>query len=143
VPEEQDDVPAEQVAAVLACVALADVVTPDALAPTTVGLRGQYAHGVGVGGYRKVAPEYIGATARAARRAARIAEYDLILAGLGTYPVWPRSASRASWSRRAACSLCVQQSVSRTWAGVTKRRSTISYRGCQSSSSTRAHHRVW
>jgi uncharacterized protein (TIGR02680 family) len=82
VPEEQDDVPADQIAAVLASVALADVVTPDAPAPTTVGTRGQYAHGVAVGGYLKTAPEYIGATARAARRAARIAECDRVLAAL-------------------------------------------------------------
>jgi uncharacterized protein (TIGR02680 family) len=82
VPEEQEDVPTAQIAAVLASIALADMVTPDTAAPTTVGPRGQYAHGVGVGGYAKAAPEYIGATARAARRAARIAECDRLLSVL-------------------------------------------------------------
>jgi uncharacterized protein (TIGR02680 family) len=82
-PERQDDVPLEHVAAVLASIALADVVAPGAPAPTTLGVGGQYVHGVGMGGYRKAQPEYIGATARAARRAARIAECDRVLAGLG------------------------------------------------------------
>jgi hypothetical protein len=80
VPEEQDAVPTSRVAAVLASVALADLVTPQATAPTTVTASGRYAQGVGVGGFAKPAPEYIGATARAVRRAARIAECDRLLA---------------------------------------------------------------
>src|SRR5207248_3202811 len=57
VPEEQDDVPAARIAAVLASIAFADVTTLDTVAPTTVGPHGRYAHGVAVGGYGKVAPE--------------------------------------------------------------------------------------
>jgi hypothetical protein len=81
-PEEQDEVAADRIREVLASVALTDTVTPDAAAPTTVGRSGQYAQGVGVGAYAKAAPEYIGATARAARRAARISECDRALAAL-------------------------------------------------------------
>jgi uncharacterized protein (TIGR02680 family) len=82
VPEEQSGVPADQVTAVLASIAVADVPTVADPAPTTVGPDGRYAHGVGVGAFGKPAPEYIGATARAARRAARIAECDRVLAEL-------------------------------------------------------------
>jgi uncharacterized protein (TIGR02680 family) len=82
VAEEQHDVPVSQIAAVLASIALADVVNLEAEARTTVGAAGQYTHGVTVGRYTKAAPEYIGATARAARRAARIAERDRLLTGL-------------------------------------------------------------
>ena len=82
VPEEQEDVRPAQITAVLASIAFADVVALDAAVPTTVGPRGRYAHGVGVGGLTKAAPEYIGATARATRRAARIAECDRVLAEL-------------------------------------------------------------
>ncbi len=81
VPEDQDEVPHTGIAAVLASVALVDVVTP-ATAGTAVAPRGHYAQGIGVGGYAKAAPEYIGATARAARRAARIDECDRLLATL-------------------------------------------------------------
>ncbi|MDQ7903057.1 TIGR02680 family protein [Phytohabitans sp. ZYX-F-186] len=81
-PEEQDGVPAGQIRAVLASIALADTVTPDAPAPTTIGRSGQYAQDVTLGAYGKAAPEYIGATARAARRAVRIAECDRTLSTL-------------------------------------------------------------
>lgn len=83
VPEAHDEVPAERIAAVLASVALAEVAVPGRPAVPAVSLRGQYAQGVGVGGFTKAAPEYIGATARAARRAARVAECDRMLAALG------------------------------------------------------------
>jgi uncharacterized protein (TIGR02680 family) len=82
VAEDQDRVPADRIAAVLASIALADVVTPDAPVVSTVTTRGQYAQGVGVGAFAKAVPEYIGATARAARRAARVAECDRLLAVL-------------------------------------------------------------
>jgi uncharacterized protein (TIGR02680 family) len=78
VPEEQPDVPADQIAAVLASIAT----TMDKPVPTAVAPDGRYAHGIGVGAYAKPVPEYIGATARAARRAARIAECDRALAEL-------------------------------------------------------------
>lgn len=84
VAEDQPDVPATQVAAVLASVSLADVVGLDdpVGTPTVVSVDGRYRHGVGAGAHRKPAPEYIGATARATRRAARLAECDRVLAGL-------------------------------------------------------------
>jgi uncharacterized protein (TIGR02680 family) len=83
-PERQDRVPAQRVAAVLASVALAEVFTPDPLtaAPAAVSTAGHYAQGLTVGMHTKATPEYIGATARAARRAARIAECDRTLATL-------------------------------------------------------------
>ncbi|WP_319463582.1 TIGR02680 family protein [Micromonospora sp. RTP1Z1] len=84
-PEEQEDVPAGRINEVLASVALADRATPQAsaevgTAPVTVGVDGRYAQGVGVGRFAKASCEYIGATARAARRAARVAECDRQLA---------------------------------------------------------------
>ncbi|MEU0155863.1 TIGR02680 family protein [Micromonospora fulviviridis] len=75
IPEEQDDVPAGRITEVLASVALADVTTPDA-SPVTIGVDGRYAQGIAVGRFAKGSCEYIGATARAARRAARVAECD-------------------------------------------------------------------
>lgn len=81
VPEEQDDVPGGRISAVLTSVALADVTAPTAAElAVTVGRDGRYAQGVGVGRYAKTSCEYIGATARAARRAARVAECDRQLA---------------------------------------------------------------
>ncbi|MET8311441.1 TIGR02680 family protein [Micromonospora sp. NPDC005173] len=78
--EDQNDVPVARITDVLASVALADAVTPEATAPVVVGVDGRYAQGVGVGRFAKMECEYIGATARAARRAARVAECDRILA---------------------------------------------------------------
>ncbi|MBM0240543.1 TIGR02680 family protein, partial [Micromonospora sp. ATA32] len=78
--EDHDDVPAARITDVLASIALADAVTPEATAPVVVGVDGRYAQGVGVGRFAKMECEYIGATARAARRAARIAECDRMLA---------------------------------------------------------------
>ncbi|MDZ5443442.1 TIGR02680 family protein [Micromonospora sp. 4G57] len=74
--EDQDEVPAERIRDVLASVALADVVDAQSTAAVTVGVDGRYVQGVGVGRFAKDRCEYIGATARAARRAARIAECD-------------------------------------------------------------------
>jgi uncharacterized protein (TIGR02680 family) len=83
VPEEQDDVPTDRIAQLLASVALADLDAAAAAgARVAVGPDGRYAQGVEAGRYVKPAPEYIGATARAARRAARIAECERQLAEL-------------------------------------------------------------
>jgi uncharacterized protein (TIGR02680 family) len=85
VPEQQDLVPADRVAAVLASVALSDVVDGEQPAATTVvSTAGAFVHGLTAGGHHKPAPEYVGATARAARRAARLAECDRQLADLDT-----------------------------------------------------------
>ncbi|GAA4719259.1 TIGR02680 family protein [Phytohabitans rumicis] len=81
-PEEQDDVTVDRISAVLASIALTDTLTPDTPAATTIGQSGQYAQDVILGAYTKPAPEYIGATARAARRAARIADCDRTLSTL-------------------------------------------------------------
>lgn len=77
VPEEQDLVPTAVVADVLRSIALADTITPggDEQAPAVTG-RAQFGLGVLVGARPKPSPEFIGATNRANRRAARLAEYD-------------------------------------------------------------------
>ncbi|GAB3143926.1 SbcC/MukB-like Walker B domain-containing protein [Microbispora hainanensis] len=92
VPEEQDLVPAAVVADVLRSVAVADAITPHAdrqgdeqgdrrgdrqggPAPT-VSVQAQFGLGLLLGARPKSSPEYIGATNRANRRAARLAEYD-------------------------------------------------------------------
>jgi hypothetical protein len=54
-----------------------------------------------------------------------------------------RSASNASCSSRWAISLRRHHRVSRTWSGGTSRLPIISSWGCQGSSSTRAHQRLW
>jgi hypothetical protein len=79
VPEEQDHVPAEVVGAVLASIALADDITPGDAAPA-VSTKAQFSYGVHAGARPKEAPEYIGATNRANRRRARLAEYDALIA---------------------------------------------------------------
>ncbi|MFD8527175.1 TIGR02680 family protein [Streptosporangium canum] len=73
VPEEETPVPVERIAAILRSVALdgpldgtGPVISPD----------GRFAQGIQVGGHRKTHAEYVGATARARRRAARLAECD-------------------------------------------------------------------
>ncbi|MFC7547403.1 TIGR02680 family protein [Plantactinospora sp. GCM10030261] len=78
-PEDQDDVPAARISEVLSSVLLADVTTPDATS-VTIGVDGRYAQGVAAGRFAKTSCEYIGATARSARRAARVAECDRLLA---------------------------------------------------------------
>jgi uncharacterized protein (TIGR02680 family) len=83
VPEEQDSVPADRIIDVLASIVLADL-TQLAQASVAVGPDGRYVHGLEAGRYAKPAPEYIGATARAARRAARIAECERHLTELAT-----------------------------------------------------------
>ncbi|MEV4461605.1 TIGR02680 family protein, partial [Microbispora sp. NPDC049633] len=80
VPEEQDLVPAAVVTDVLRSVAVADTITPGrdrqgGSAPVVTG-GAQFGLGLLVGARPKPSPEYIGATNRANRRAARLAEYD-------------------------------------------------------------------
>jgi hypothetical protein len=81
VPEEQDHVAPAVITAVLRSVALTDDVlaTPPASVPT-VSTRAQFSYGVQAGARPKAAPEYIGATNRASRRRARLAEYDELIA---------------------------------------------------------------
>jgi uncharacterized protein (TIGR02680 family) len=76
VPEEQDDVPPDQILAILGGIALGDLAEPAA-----VSAEGRWAQGAGMGRFVKKRGEYIGATARAARRAARITECDVRIAG--------------------------------------------------------------
>jgi uncharacterized protein (TIGR02680 family) len=74
VPEAQDLVAADRIVAVLASIALDELA---GVAPS-----GRWGQGAGVGRFAKDRCEYIGATARAARRAARIAECDRRIAAL-------------------------------------------------------------
>jgi uncharacterized protein (TIGR02680 family) len=74
VPEVQDMVAADRVAAILASIALDELA---GVAPS-----GRWGQGAGVGRFVKGRCEYIGATARAARRVARIAECDQRIAEL-------------------------------------------------------------
>jgi hypothetical protein len=73
VPEEQDLVPAEAVAAVLRSVALAG---EPLTAHPSVTTKAQFSHGVHVGARPKRKPEFIGATNRENRRRARLLSYD-------------------------------------------------------------------
>lgn len=80
VPEEQDLVPAAVVADVLRSVAVSDTIArgrdqQTGPAPSVTG-RAQFGLGLLLGARPKPSPEYIGATNRANRRAARLAEYD-------------------------------------------------------------------
>jgi hypothetical protein len=78
VPEEQDHVAPAVVTAVLRSVALTDDIS-GAAAPA-VSTKAQFTYGVHAGARPKAAPEYIGATNRASRRRARLAEYDELIA---------------------------------------------------------------
>ncbi|MGD0243321.1 MAG: SbcC/MukB-like Walker B domain-containing protein [Streptosporangiaceae bacterium] len=96
VPEEQDDVAADVVTAVLRSVTLTDdiavavaPVAPEApeapvapVAPVApaVSTKAQFSYGVQAGARPKAAPEYIGATNRAQRRQARLATCDELIA---------------------------------------------------------------
>ncbi len=82
VPEdEQDLVPVPAIAAVIGSIALADDL--DAFdGSVTVTEKAQFGLGVHVGARPKPAPEYIGATNRAARRRTRLREYDETIARL-------------------------------------------------------------
>jgi uncharacterized protein (TIGR02680 family) len=94
VAEAQEHVPAAAIEAVLASVAVGDRLDGDSPQSTVVTATGQYAYGILVGQAAKAAPEYIGATARAARRAARLAECELAIARL-TEHIAALDASRA------------------------------------------------
>ena len=76
VPE--DEAPADT-AAVLRSIALTDDVL-GAVATPAVSSTAQFSYGVHVGARPKAAPEYIGATNRASRRRARLAEQDKLIA---------------------------------------------------------------
>lgn len=82
VPEEQDHVCAEEITAVLTSIPLTEELTHDGVAFPAVSARAQFTFGVHLGAYPKARPEYIGATARAARRRARLAAYDKSIAEL-------------------------------------------------------------
>jgi hypothetical protein len=89
VPEEQEHVAPAVITAVLRSVALTDDVAggraggraggagPPAPA---VSAKAQFTYGVHAGARPKAAPEYIGATNRASRRRARLAEFDELIA---------------------------------------------------------------
>jgi len=90
-PEEETPVPPGRIAALLASIALdGDLFS----AAAVIGADGRYSHGVTAGRHGKQHAEYIGATARARRRAARIAECEARIAELG--------ARLAGLDRRAA-----------------------------------------
>jgi hypothetical protein len=103
VAEDQEDVPTDVIVAVLRSITLTDDiaapvsgvpaspaqgtppqatptrVTPTRVTPThppTISTRAQFSYGVHAGALPKAAPEYIGATNRAARRRARLSELD-------------------------------------------------------------------
>ncbi|MCP3820256.1 TIGR02680 family protein [Streptomyces sp. A3M-1-3] len=77
-PETGTPIPAARITAVLRSVAVADT----AGAATAVCPDGRYAAGILVGSHSKPHAEYVGATARTRRRAARIAACDTILSEL-------------------------------------------------------------
>jgi uncharacterized protein (TIGR02680 family) len=77
VPEDQDLVPAERITGVLRGIALGDITGMSGVTGD-----GRWAQGSGAGRFAKDRCEYIGATARAARRAARIAACDRRIAAL-------------------------------------------------------------
>ena len=79
VPEDDTPVPAARVRAVLASIALDGELFSSA---AVIGADGRYSHGVTAGAHHKDHAEYIGATARARRRAARIAEREARIAEL-------------------------------------------------------------
>jgi len=96
VPEQQDLVPPAVVEGVLRSVFVAEDFSPggserSAGEPSGTGaggaamitLRAQYRSGPQLGARPKTAPEFIGATARANRRRARLAELDRLIADLG------------------------------------------------------------
>ena len=75
--EDGTPVPRARVTAVLASIALDGGLFS---AAAVIGADGRYSHGVTAGRHRKEHAEYIGATARARRRAARIAECEAKIA---------------------------------------------------------------
>jgi DNA repair exonuclease SbcCD ATPase subunit/energy-coupling factor transporter ATP-binding protein EcfA2 len=84
VPEDQHHVPAEAIAAVLASVRLTDDLATDIHDAPAVTTRAQFTFGIHLGAHPKTSPEYIGATARAARRRERLRAYDQTISDLET-----------------------------------------------------------
>jgi hypothetical protein len=80
IPEQQDMVAPGLVEAVLASIALSEAIPSEAAAGPVVTTRAQFSYGVHLGARPKLAPEFIGATNRAARRRLRLAELDRQLA---------------------------------------------------------------
>jgi uncharacterized protein (TIGR02680 family) len=80
VPEDDTPVPATRIGAVLASIAVDGELFSSA---AVIGADGRYSHGVTAGAHHKDHAEYIGATARARRRAERIAECEARIAALG------------------------------------------------------------
>jgi uncharacterized protein (TIGR02680 family) len=80
IPEEQEQVPAPVIEAVLRSVALTEDVSEAASGLVLVSEKGQFAAGPQVGARPKAAPEFIGATNRASRRRARLAAQDKLIA---------------------------------------------------------------
>jgi uncharacterized protein (TIGR02680 family) len=79
VPEDDAPVPAARIRAVLASIAAGGELFSRA---AVIGADGRYSHGVTAGAHHKDHAEYIGATARARRRAARLAECEARIAAL-------------------------------------------------------------
>jgi uncharacterized protein (TIGR02680 family) len=79
VPEDDTGVPRDLIMATLRSVALDGKLFSSA---AVIGADGRYSHGITAGRHHKEHAEYIGATARARRRAARIAECDAKMADL-------------------------------------------------------------
>jgi uncharacterized protein (TIGR02680 family) len=86
---QQDTVAPAVVAAVLASIAMVEEVSPESVWPNSTGpagtgpvvtTRAQYSYGPHLGARPKAAPEFIGATNRANRRRARLAELDMEIA---------------------------------------------------------------
>jgi len=94
VPEDQDKVPAKVITTILRSIRLSDdlaVALPatgqdpaDGAQGPVVTTRAQFSYGVHLGARPKLVPEYIGATYRASRRRARLAERDAAIAGMAT-----------------------------------------------------------
>ena len=86
IPEDTDRVAREVIAGVLRSVAVTDDIAaafgmaPDREAAPTVSTKAQFSYGAHVGAHPKAAPEYIGATHRANRRRARLADHDDLIA---------------------------------------------------------------
>ena len=95
-PEEGTAVSPSRVAAILESVALdGDLFSSAAV----IGTDGRYSHGITAGQHRKEHAEYIGATARARRRAARIADCEARIAALSARLAELRPADRGAGRR--------------------------------------------
>lgn len=76
VPEQQDMVAPALIQAVLTSITLSDSIPSDAAVVPVVTTQAQFSYGPHLGARPKLAPEFIGATNRAARRRLRLAELD-------------------------------------------------------------------